>query len=85
MLKYIGKFSKNIILTFRVHCVQPSTCKMCDVTMPEREIDLKPGRHTIRVTIDTLDEHFHNNAYFRITFAVKQKDVCKSCECPGIR
>ena len=53
--------------------------------MPEKEITLEPGPHTIRVNIDTKDGNYHKDAYFKITFAVKQKDVCESCECPGIR
>ena len=59
-----------------------STCNMCDVIMEEQEFTLTPGPHTIRVEIDTVDGKWHKNAYFRITFKVKQKDVCKSCECP---
>ena len=63
--------------TCKVH-----TCNMCDVEMKEQEITLAPGHHTIRVEIDTKDGKYHSNAFFRITFALKQKDVCKACECP---
>ena len=59
-----------------------NTCKMCHVIMEEQEFILTPGPHNIRVEIDTVDGSYHKNAYFRITFKVKQKDVCKSCECP---
>ena len=83
-LKTIDKFFKKSALTFRVFYVQASSCNMCNVTMDEKEIVLEPGNHTIRVNVDTKDGKYHNNAYFRITFAVKKKDVCKSCKCPGI-
>ena len=58
------------------------TCNMCDVEMKEQEIAFAPGHHTIRVEIDTKDGRYHSNAFFRINFALKQKDVCKACQCP---
>ena len=82
--KKIDKIFKKSTLPFCVFYVQVSTCQMCNVAMDEKEILLEPGHHTIRVNVDTKDGRYHNNAYFRITFAVKKKDLCKSCKCPGM-
>ena len=60
------------------------TCKMCEVQMEEKEIVLDPGAHTIRVEINTKDENYHHNAFFRINFAVKQTDTCQACVCPKL-
>ena len=60
---------------------EANTCRMCKVSKDEQEFTLNPGSHSIRIEIDTKDEYYHNNSYFRIDFAVKQSDVCKSCKC----
>ena len=64
---------------------EANTCRMCKVSKDEQEFTLNPGSHSIRIEIDTKDEYYHNNSYFRIDFAAKQSDVCKSCKCqnPG--
>ena len=59
-----------------------STCNMCEVQMEEQEFYLEPGHHQLRIEVDTIDEHYQNNAYFRIAFSIKQKDTCDSCTCP---
>ena len=62
---------------------QVSTCNMCHVEMDEQELHLTAGDHTIRIEVDTIDAHYHSDAYFRINFSMKQsEDVCKSCDCP---
>ena len=58
-----------------------STCNMCDVSMDEKELELPEGKRSIKVNIDTKDGSYHSGAYFKISFEVKQKDVCKSCKC----
>ena len=66
---------------------QVSTCNMCEVHMPEQRLHLVPGQHHIKITVDTIDNSFHNNAYFRIEFEVAKPKACYnandvSCSCP---
>jgi len=61
-----------------------STCIMCDVSMPSQEFDVSIGNHTIRIEMDTRDGIYHNNAYFRMDFLIKQKEVCGACTCPTV-
>ena len=63
-----------------------NTCNMCDVAMPEREMHLGDGTHTIRIEVDTIDQNYHHDAYFKIFFSIKEKDGCSNCKCtpPGI-
>ena len=68
-----------------------STCNMCEVKMNEIRLHLEPGPHHIKVTVDTIDNFYHNNAYFRIEFEVEKPTLCKtndvpcSCSSPGKR
>jgi len=55
-----------------------NTCAMCDVSMPQKSLDLQPGSHTITSTTNSNDGQFHSGAYFEIAFSVPG---C-SCECP---
>jgi len=63
---------------------QVSTCNMCDVSMPSQEFDVSTGTHSIRIEMDTIDGIYHNNAYFRMDFLIKQKEVCGACTCPTV-
>ena len=59
-----------------------STCNMCKVKMDEIRLHLEPGNHHINVTVDTIDNYYHNNAYFRIEFEVEKPTLCKTNDVP---
>jgi len=52
--------------------------------MPSQEFDVSTGTHSIRIEMDTKDGLYHNNAYFRMDFLIKQKQVCGACTCPTV-
>ena len=50
-----------------------STCNMCLTKMPKKTIDIPPGSHKFKVTVDTKDGQFHHNSFFEISFEAKPK------------
>lgn len=55
-----------------------STCNMCLTKMPKKMIDIPPGSHKFKVTVDTQDGQFHHNSFFEISFEAKPKPQPKS-------
>lgn len=60
---------------------EANTCRMCEVSKEEQKFSIGPGKHEIRIEVDTKDAYFHNNAYFRIDFSINEHDTCEFCQC----
>ena len=73
MLLYLdGKQEEKIQAKKGTSGCKTSSCKMCSVSMDEKELELQKGKRNITVKIDTKDGNYHNDAYFKIKFEVKQ-------------